>query len=103
MAKGGADCETAQPVDNALRGCLPANRRVRSGCAMARKETRDADRPSNQLALPILAVFFVVMVVCIVIPFSAAVRLCTPCLRVPLLLQVLCQFAGSSMFLYRAL
>jgi|SwirhirootsSR1_FD_contig_31_4724959_length_1315_multi_2_in_0_out_0_2 hypothetical protein len=76
MAEGCTDCASAQSGYHALLCCLPANRRARWGCATARKETRDADSPSNQLALPILAAFFVIMVVCIVIPFSEAVKLC---------------------------
>src|SRR5215510_3530367 len=76
MAEGYVDRASAKPGYNVLPCCLPANRRAHWGCATARKETKDADRPSNQLALPILVAFFMLMVVCIIIPFSEAVKLC---------------------------
>src|SRR5215813_6253687 len=76
MAAGYVDRASAKPGYNVLLWCLPANRRTHRGWATARKETKDADSPSNQLALPILVAFFMLMVVCIIIPFSEAVKLC---------------------------
>ena len=75
MAEGYTDGASAQPGYNTLLCCRPANRRATWGCATVRKETKDADSPANQLALPILAAFCLSMVVCIVIPFSEAVKL----------------------------
>src|SRR5215813_11659992 len=83
MAEGYTDGASAQPGYNVLPCCLPANRGTPWGCGTARKEIKDADSPANQLALPILATFCLSMVVCIVIPFSEAVKLCVLLLSCP--------------------
>jgi hypothetical protein len=68
---------------------------------MARKEVKDIASPCRQLALPVLEAIFVIVMVCIVIPFSEEVRTCTPCFHALLLVQVLCQLVSSPIFLGR--
>ena len=103
MAKGYADGETTQSVSNTLWCGLPPSCRDHLGRAMARKEVKDIDSPCRQLALPVLDAIFVIVMVCIVIPFSEEVRACTPCFHALLLVQVLCQLASSPIFLGCAL
>jgi hypothetical protein len=63
-------------VYNALLGCLAARLRAHWGCVTVKKEARDADSSSNQRVLLSFAAIFAIIVVCIVIPFSEAVRSC---------------------------
>jgi hypothetical protein len=65
---------------------------------MARKEVKDIDSPCRQFALPAFDAIFVIVMVCIVIPFFEEVRACTPCFHALLLVQVLCQLVSSRIF-----
>ena len=80
MAKGGADWMATPPVSNVLWGGLWASFTGHCGCAPVRKDLKDVDSPSRQCALPAHAVLFVIVVGCIVVPFSAEVRSCAPLL-----------------------